>query len=368
MTMPTSNIHFITGNDEPQIFAAAKALFQNFAGDNPDPFSSDIITVKEGESPANALSQLMTSIMTPSFFGGDKIVWLKHFPGFSDEGTVKNETAVGKMLHGLAERCLAGLPDGVILIMDGVDCDKKLAFWKACQKFAQIQEFLKPDMKNKFWRDDMRTCIRQTAESKGMHLSGDVIDALIDTLGCNTNLVATELDKLLCYCGQNNMPTIQDIIDICTPCGEEQAWALNDSIGNRNLQSALSAIETLTGRDKDPDGRARALIFGAFNTFSNFLNVIAFMEEHKMRRSDELKYYLEQLSPEQKKEFRSQGDTITGMHPYRAKIMADQAKRYSKKEMHQAIISLRNALWQTTTSDIRPLVALENAIISILKN
>lgn len=363
--MAKSNIHLITGNDDTQIALAADALFREYAGDDPDPFASDVITVKEGEQPAAALAQLVNSVMTPSFLGGTKTVWLKHFPAFDDEGTAKSESVTGKALHALADRLKNGLPEGVVLIMDGPGCDKKKSFWKTCQSVADVREFSKLDMKNRDWKESMAGIIRDAAQRHALNLDFAVVDALVDMLGCNSDAVDGELEKLACYCGEGVVPTVADVEAICTACGEEQAWALNDCLGKRDLRAALAATENMVSCDKDPGGRARGLLFSVANIFHDMLNIIVFMAENKLRSGRDLKSFLERQSEETKKKYRAEKNAVGMMHPYRAMLLADQVVRYTPHEMIRAIVAIRDAMWQTTSSEINPVVALENALIKI---
>jgi len=183
-------------------------------------------------------------------------------------------------------------------------------------------------------------------------------------LGGDSAAVDSELEKILCYNGGTQQaPTLADIQQICVGRGEEQAWALTEALGQRNLAQSLAMADSLIAQSKYPEQTARTLIMSAAGFFRQSLRILLLMRENRLASPNALKQYLETLSPDKKSRDRRE---ITGMHPFRAFKLAEQAKRYAPQEMIQAIKILRDALWQTISSSTSATVALENALLQIV--
>ena len=61
--------------------------------------------IQEGESAFRGYDAKPAAFTdSPSFFGGSKIIWLKHFSGFSMEGESKGKSGVDASLKELAKR------------------------------------------------------------------------------------------------------------------------------------------------------------------------------------------------------------------------------------------------------------------------
>ena len=163
-----ANLFLISGNDESQITAQADKIVRQYAGDNPDPFSYDVFQEGDAGADPSLVINLLKSIKSPSFLGGKKTVWLKHFSGFDAEGSKTGP--IGKALKELAETIAKGVPEDIILIMDGPGIDKRKALYKACMAHGEVMLLTKPDKMNRNWQAEMTACIQQAAKEKGLQL------------------------------------------------------------------------------------------------------------------------------------------------------------------------------------------------------
>jgi len=360
-----AQIYLLTGSDPVQIMQEAEKLMLQLAGPSPDPFSCDIIQESESVPSSDLIRRLLRSIESRSFLGGSKIVWLKHYSGFSDESEGRGRADDGSLKE-LAKRIQDGLPADVILVMDGAGCDGRKALAKACGAKGDVRIFNRPDMSRKTGLAEMAAILQRTAQAKGVILSREAEEYLLETLGGDTSLIDCELEKLICYCGGAGQPiSLEAVEHLCCNRAEEQFWVLGDCLGKRDLREALAAVDSMVSRSKDADRAARSLIFNAANFFRQALRMLLFMAEHKLKNPSDVKFFLNSHPEIGKAGARG---SIEAMHPYRAMLIAEQAQRYTPGQMIQAMRSLRDALWQTTSSAIHPHLALENALIKILGN
>ena len=353
----------LTGNDLSQITLEADKLMLQLAGPSPDPFACDIIQEGESGPSEDMLRNLLRSLDSPSFFGGSKIIWLKHFSGFAMESESKGKSGIDASLKELAKRIQNGLPADIILVMDGVGCDRRKALAKACEAMGEVRVFNRPDVTKRTGLAEMAAILRRTATDKGVTLTREAEEYLLEALGGDTSLIDGELEKLICYCGGAGQTiTLEAAELLCLNRAEEQIWALSECLGKRDLRDALATVDSMVATSRDADQIARALIFNAANYFRQALRMLVFMAERKLRTPWDVNTFLN--NPENKKG--AAKGSIEDMHPYRAQMIAEQAQRYTPAEMIQAVKTLRDALWQTTSSTIKPQLALENALLKIL--
>lgn len=364
MSSQAAQIYLLTGSDLSQITLEADKLMLQLAGPSPDPFSCDIIQEGESGPSPDLIRSLLRSLDSPSFFAGSKIVWLKHFSGFATESESKGKSGGEASLKELAKRIQDGLPADIILVMDGPGCDRRKALAKACEAKGELRVFNRPDVGKKTGLAEMAAILRGSAAGKGVTLSRDAEEYLLDALGGDTSLIDGELEKLICYCGGVGQTITREAAEeLCFNRAEEQVWALGDCLGKRDLRDALAKVDSMVTSSKDPDRTARSLIFNAANYFRQALRMLLFMSEHKLKTPRDVNAFLVG-HPEISKG--AEKGSIEGMHPYRALMVAEQAQRYTPAQMIQAVKTLRDALWQTTSSAINPQLALENALLKIL--
>lgn len=361
-----SHLYLISGDDEIRIHAQADALFHELAGENPDDFSVDVIAEDDRGPRAEMLRDVMSSVRQPAFMGGAKTIWLKQFSGFAQEpaAKVKNDP-MG--VRALAEFFAEPLPDDIFVILEGVGCDEKKGLAKACAANGQVIWCRKPTTGRKGWREEMKRCISEVTAQKGITLSFDALEALVDALGGDTTLIAGELEKLVCYMGGTEQPiTAEAVRELCPPYGDQENWAIGDPVGNRDLPGTLSLVEMLMARDKDPDGTARALLYSLGRQFRTFISLRIYMAMNRLKSGMQLKEHLEAMTMEEKRKLAAGDAPFATGNTWRNKFQADQAMNYSPHELIQAICTVRDALLAINSGGMTPPVELERALLMIL--
>ena len=367
MAKQTANprVFLVSGDDESAIYAEAERIFTRLAGEEPDPFASEIIAEDDRGPRSELVGKVISAIRTPPFLGGRKTIWLKHFTGFGQESgaKVKNDPLE---LHALAEELAKGLPDEVYVVLDGTDCDPAKPLAKACGAQGEVLWRNRPNTMKKGWREAMKECLAAVAAEKGVSLSYEVSELLVDSLGADTSLIAGELEKLICYVGVGQPITVEAVREMCPPYSDQENWGLTDPVGRRDLAAALSMVEMLLARSKEPAVVARQLLASLGRTFLQNLSIRLYMAEKRLATPMDLKNHLDGLEPAQKRELAAGDAPWANFNPWRAKFAADAAMKFQPAELIDAIQTVRDALWATTTTGVSTAVALENALLQIL--
>ena len=125
------NVFLVSGTDEATICAETEKLVRQYAGADPDAFSLDIVREQDGVATSEILNQVVRSVQSPPFLGGRKTVWLQDFSGFALEGAKNSSGPEGAAFRALCDIINNGVPDDIVLIMNGLGADQRkgLAFF-----------------------------------------------------------------------------------------------------------------------------------------------------------------------------------------------------------------------------------------------
>ncbi len=360
----TCKIHLVSGNDEARIKLKAKELVEILSGGTTDPFALEVITRQETETADETLKRLILSYMSPPFFG-EKTIWLDDFPAFKQENaTSKSEIAT--QIRNLVELLSKNAAENINLVISGNDCDKRKALYKCCSKIGEVHLFNKPEKKNRNWQVEMNNIVQTQAKEMQMSIHPQALDYLVTCLGNDTQRVKPTLETLWCYSnGQNpiNLSQVQNVIS-----GNEaaDAWIYSNALSKRDLESALSSLNILLSREKDPEALVSRLLMQGSTLFHNFVQSKLIMQVLKLKNSSQLESALKSLDENTLKDYKTKYPIIT-FHPYRLKLIVEDSKRYSNKETLNAMDLLNTAmqkLFQNSSSKRLILESLTHRIIS----
>ncbi|MBO4619654.1 MAG: hypothetical protein J5654_06030 [Victivallales bacterium] len=355
----------ISGDDDSAIQSEAERIFTRLAGEDPDPFATEIISEDDRGPRAELIGKVLSAIRTPPFLGGNKTIWLKHFTGFGQEpgARIKNDPME---LKRLAEELDGELPDGVFVVLDGPGCDPAKPLAKACSAHGEVIWKNRPNTMKKGWQEEMKSCLAAVAQEKGVTLSYEVSELLVGVLGADTSLIEGELEKLICYAGVGNEITPEAVREMCPPYSDQESWGLTDPVGKRDLPATLSMVEKLLARSKEPAGIARQLLASLARNFLQNLSIRLYMAENHLNTSMDLKRHLDGLEATKKRELAAGDAPWANYNAWRVKFAADAAMAYSPNELIDAVRILRDSLLESTTTGVSTEVALENALLQIV--
>ena len=368
MALPdTTNVFLITGSDVSTVTAETAKLVRQTAGENPDPFLLDIVRERDGVPVTETINQVIRSVLSPSFLPGRKTVWLQNFASFDQEGTKDSKTPEAVAFRTLAELITKGIPADIALIMNGSGADQRKALVRACKAKGKFMVFDQPDVHDRDWIQTMRGVINRCAVDKGVTLPDEVVSFLVEILGTDTGRIGCELEKIICYSGAPEKPiTLEAAEAVCQGQGETTGYALGGALGARNLAEVLRVINVNLERSKDPDGAARGLLIQTVNSCRQMLQTRIFMQQRRIRNPAQVMSAIQGLSDEERGRCVADGLEVAGFNPYRAKMLAEAAMRYTGPELSTALIHLRDAYWKGVSSSIPARVLLEEAVARLV--
>ncbi len=363
----SSPLYLIYGGDDYLVSAKARDIIDRLL--TPDERTLSLETIDGAAETIDvaleALGQCLQAVMTLGFLGSRKVVWFKDVTFLADNRTGRSE-AVKARLGQLTDAIKAGLPDGTTLVVTAPAVDKRYAFFKACKSTGEITEFAVSD-KAYLNEKEADQRLRELASKAGLRMDDDVRSAFLARVGTETRAIANELEKLAVYAGDRAEIALADIEAVTSAAREAVAWDLADAVGGRNLRRALSLLRQLRFQRVSPialiaglESRVRDLIVYREGLDKGWLRAGG---DHRGRPSAAWGG----VPPEVETAFGEHfGRDPRSAHPYRVRVLAGQARRFSMRELRTCLRAVTRAHEKLVSSSVPPEIILELLLISML--
>ena len=224
-TEPLLPAYLLTGNDRPKIARAVRRLRVRFGDESVDHLTADAVTGADAVAACNALG----------LFAGD------------EGGRLVVVEGVERWRKNDGEAVAAYLGDpvrGAVLALVAGETLRNDALAKAVSKVGKVLTYDAPRPR------DLPGWVRAQFEARGAHVDHDTARALVEVVGDDLAVLASEVDKIATWAGDGPIER-SDVEALATPTREATAWALTDAWGQRDLQALLDACEAELAR-RDP--------------------------------------------------------------------------------------------------------------------
>lgn len=327
-----ASVHLLFGDDEYPRAEAVYALIDQLCPKSDREFGLEIIA-GDTQSVADTLAtigQCLEALATPGFLGGRKTVWLRDVT-FLYESQVGRNESVKKQLDALVRRIRTGLLAGQTLVISADKVDKRTAFYKACSAAGTVREFALPE---KAYQAEELALQRaaEALQAVGLKATDDTVRVFSERVGADTRQLVQEANKLALYLGERREVRAEDILDICAASREAAFWDLSDAFGKRNMARVFTVLRRLQAQGEDPIG----LIILLHGHLRALMLVRECVDRGWLRLSGS-GWPDWNLNPEAETWMSSLGKrNPRQMHPYRLRMLAEQAGRFSLSELVHA--------------------------------
>lgn len=137
------------------------------------------------------------------------------------------------------EKKLEHFPESTHLIFVEKEVDKRSRLYKWIGKSGYVSEMNTPDEKM------LLTWVKGLCRAEGKQIEDTAIFYFVEHMGMDMMLLKNELEKVFCYCYEQNMITIEDIRQVCISQATDKMFDMLDAIGNHNKDKALSLYHDL---------------------------------------------------------------------------------------------------------------------------
>jgi len=189
--------------------------------------------------------------------------------------------------------------------------------------------------------------VTTTAESRNVKFDPDAARELVDSLGADMMLIASEFEKLLLYVEGKNRVTLGDVETMVLAAKQRSLYELTDAISSKDRPRALLLLHGLLNASDGGEDSAIGHLYMLARTFRQMLII----SEKNVRDPRAIWQVLWQG-------FR--------MPPFAAEDLIKQARRYkSRRELTRAIRLVARADLELRSSPANKLLVLERLILDL---
>ncbi len=282
------NVYLLYGEEKYWKRQYYKRLLQA-AGDTGDGMNTVIM---EGRKLTE--EEIILSADTLPFFAERRIVVVK------DSGFFK------KKADTLAEY-MEKVPETTLLIFLEEDVDRSLKLYKRVDKFGRAVAY------NALEGQELSVRVAKYLKDSGRNIRQSDMDYLLEQTGNDFTSIINELEKLISYTEGSSEVRREDIDAVVTDHTERAMYELTNAMADKDPARAMNCYYELMKNNKDI---SMGVIRSAAGLFTQLLEL---------------------------REMRGKGmssDEIAGklhLHPYRAKMLCQQAMRYESRELKEML-------------------------------
>jgi len=141
---------------------------------------------------------------------------------------------------------IGNLPDTAVLIFNESEVDKRSRMFKAVKDCGYVCEM------NGLSEDDLSVWVAQLLNKDSKKISRDDLRVLLERIGTDMENIETEVEKLVCYIGDREVVTKEDILTVTTEQISGKIFAMTDALGAKNKKLALELYHDLLSVREKP--------------------------------------------------------------------------------------------------------------------
>ena len=345
----------------------AKKLAIELTPEEGDGFGIDTVdgSAENAEQAVLRIHQVTEAIQTLPFFGGEKLVWLKDINFLADTVTGRS-SMVQEALEQFKEFLSQGLPDGVKLLLNAIEVDKRRSFYKALGKFAKVEQFDKIDTGKSGWEEDTAAIVHQLASELDFQFEPDALELFVRLAGADTRQLRNELEKIDLYLGRDRRVTAPIVRSLVAKSTAGVIWEIGVSISKRQLRQSLTFLDQLLFQGETPIGILYAAIIP---TIRNLFVVKDLMERHRLRPPSapfQFNAILGKLPEEATRYLPRKKDG--GINAYALGLAACEVHRFELEELTVGLQACLEANLQLVTTQLESKLVLSQLLVKLITN
>jgi DNA polymerase-3 subunit delta len=295
-----------------------------------------------------SIFEILDRTQTPSLMAPFQVLFVRNLKNLYGRGTKKEEFAA------IDAYFRSPNPQALILFVADhlrIPTDLRKMDYQDKERYERIRETLGD------WcgiielaRVDENDAIRwvtETAQSRNVRFEPDAARELVDALGSDMMLIASEFEKLLLYIEGKGRVTLGDVETMVLAAKQRSLYELTDAISAKDRPRALALLHGLLNASDGGEDAAIGHLYMLARTFRQMLII----SEKNVRDPRAIWQVLWQG-------FR--------MPPFAAEDLIKQARRYkSRRELTRAIRLVARADLELRSSPANKLLVLERLILDL---
>ena len=310
------------------------------------------------------LHNTVEALLTPSFLGGAKTVYLRGAQFFNPLTEPGKFADVKAATERLVELLRKGLPEGVAFVVLAGSVNKSTAFYKTFQGTGEVHAFEEPE-KDREAEEDFIPRVEKLVAEKGLSLPRPVFNAFLDRTGYNLRQVESELEKLALYLGDRKEATLADVQLMVAPVRESKFYEFADTFCNGHLADTLRVMHRMFAQRVYPV----PLLVNLQDRLRQMFVLSDCLKRGWARLSggDKWRKLDWNLPPEGEELLAAMEKDPRKGNPYAVSLMAGQAARFPPARWYRWLTAAVNAQAAMTGGEnVNPEVALELFVLRTL--
>lgn len=230
------------------------------------------------------------------------------------------------------EKKLEHFPESTHLIFVEKEVDKRSRLFKWIGKNGYASEMNTPDEKM------LLTWVKGLCRMEGKQIEDAAIFYFVEHMGTDMMLLKNELEKVFCYCYEQNTITVEDIRQVCVSQATDKMFDMLDAIGNHNKDKALSLYHDLLAL-REPAMRVLHMLTRHFHILMQVRVLSDSGNDNKRMAS------------------------LCGIPPFSVKKYATQASKYSYKQLKEMVERCQLTDFGVKTGRVQDIVGVELLIV-----
>lgn len=202
--------------------------------------SRDALSLRSFDGEERKLDHLLEEMALLPVFSPIKVILVRRLDRFNKEALKQ------------IEKSMASLPKGVTLIFCAEALAANTTFFKQVDQQGVI--FQAGDLKPWQKEGPLTDWVLLQASREGKKLSHAAAQSLVQRSGMNASVLMQEWEKLLCYCGEREEISPQDIQAVSSSAHPDDIWKLGEAILTGDASEALQIVRTLIQQGGDVIG------------------------------------------------------------------------------------------------------------------
>lgn len=280
------------------------------------------------------IEEALEDAETFPFLGEKKIVFL-HNPVFltAEKKKEKVEHNLAKLEAYLREPA----PYTVLVISAPYEkLDERKKITKELKKTATLVEAKKLN------ELELTNWVKERAKFLGIEISQDAIELILQLVGANLFMLTSEIDKLALYANGKETIDVSIVEKLVSRSLEQNIFALIDKVVQRKLDEALRIYYDLLKQNEEPI-KILSLIAGQFR--------LIYQVKELSRRG----YGQQQIA------------SFIKTHPFRVKLAAGQAGKFTDEELSAFMKMLADADYAMKTGSMNKSLLIEMLLFKLKK-
>ncbi len=346
-------VYLVYGEDEYRVSAKAAEIMDELAPAE-NVMAREIVDADaaNGDEVTAAVGDCLEALQTSGLFSAEKAVWLRGATFLGTAQVAKSEAAKAAVAR-LTELIKAGLPGGQSLVVSATGTDKRSAFFKVCKSSGEIHEYAQA-ARARVAEEEAERFAGEQFQAAGLKVRRDTVRVFLERVGLDSRQIVSEVEKLAAYTGERDTVGIADVDAVTSASREAVGWDLADAVGRRDLPRALGVLKQLIF-ERQP---AFMLIRGIENRIAQLQLLREAINRRwlKAQGSGRGKQAVWTDLPSEVDDILSEdfGRDPRKEHPYRLLLLAEQASKFSAKELElcrQALVQAHAELVSSRTPD-----------------